>query len=65
MFAFLRSNLYPASIAKNPELRGRINDIRFGLVSSTTKMRANVNTGNLPLCEIERDPVVLSEILLK
>ena len=65
MFAFLRSNLYPASIAQNPELRGRIHDIRFGLVSSTTKMRANVNTGKPPLCEIERDPVVLSEILLK
>ena len=65
MFAFLRSNLYPASIAQNPELRSRLGRIRFGLVSTTAKMRANVNAGNRPLCDIERDPVVLAEILLK
>ena len=65
MFAFLRSNLYPVSIAQNPELRSRLDDIRFGMVSSAVKMRANVNAGTNPLCDIERDSVVLSEILLK
>ena len=65
MFAFLRSNLYPVSIAQNPELRSRLDDIRFGMVSSAVKMRANVNAGTKPLCDIERDSVVLAEILLK
>lgn len=65
MFAFLRSNLYPVSVIQNPELRARLDAIRFGLVSSAAKMRANVNMEQLPLNDIERDPLVLSEIVLK
>ena len=65
MLAFLRSNLYPVSVIKNPELRVRLDAIRFGLVSSAVKMRANVNTDQPPLNDIERDPLVLSEIILK
>jgi len=65
MFAFLRSNTYPKSTTQNPELRGRLNDIRFGLVSSSVKMRANINANKPPLHEIALDPVVLSEILFR
>jgi hypothetical protein len=65
MFAFLRSNLYPESVIQNPELRARLDAIRFGLVSSAAKMRANVNMEQPPLNDIERDPLVLSEIILK
>jgi hypothetical protein len=65
MLAFLRSNLYPVSVIQNPELRARLDAIRFGLVSSAVKMRANVNTNQPPLNDIERDPIVLSEIILK
>ena len=65
MFSFLRSNLYPVSVIRNPELRSRLDAIRFGLVSSAAKMRANVNTDQSPLNDIERDPLVLSEIILK
>ena len=65
MFAFLRSNTYPKSTTQNPELRGRRNDIRFGLVSSSVKMRANINANKPPLHEIALDPVVLSEILFR
>jgi hypothetical protein len=65
MFAFLRSNLYPVSVIQNPELRARLDAIRFGLVSAAAKMRANVNTDQSPLNCIERDPIVLSEIILK
>jgi hypothetical protein len=65
MLAFLRSNLYPISVIQNPELRARLDAIRFGLVSSAVKMRANVNTDQPPLNDIERDPIVLSEIILK
>lgn len=65
MFAFLRSNLYPVSVIQNPELRARLDAIRFGLVSSAAKMRSNVNTDQSPLNDIERDPLVLSEIILK
>ena len=71
MFAFLRSNLYPASISQQPELKSRLDAIRFSLVSNTIKIRANVKQGKLPLSDIETDETgdinvaALAEIMLK
>jgi len=71
MFAFLRSNLYPASISQQPELKSRLDDLRFLLVSNTIKIRANVKQGKLPLSELETDEAgnvnvaALAEIMLK
>lgn len=71
MFAFLRSNLYPASIIQQPELKSRLDDLRFLLVSNTIKIRANVKQGKLPLSELETDEAgnvnvaALAEIMLK
>jgi hypothetical protein len=71
MFAFLRSNLYPASINQQPELKSRLDAIRFSLVSNTIKIRANVKQGKLPLSDIETDEAgnvnvaALAEIMLK
>ena len=71
MFAFLRSNLYPASIGQQPGLKSRLDDLRFLLVSNTIKIRANVKQGKLPLSELETDEAgnvnvaALAEIMLK
>ena len=71
MFAFLRSNLYPASISQQPELKSRLDNIRFLLVSNTIKIRANVKQGKLPLSDLETDEAgnvdiaALAEIMLK
>lgn len=75
MFAFLRSNLYPASIRQQPELKSRIDALRFLLVSNSAKIRENTKQGKSPLSEMDvnaSDPTdaainvaALSEIMLK
>ena len=73
MFAFLRSNLYPTSIAQQPELKSRIDTLRFLLVSNSAKIRENMKHRKSPLSDIELDDdaaanvnvAALSEILLK
>jgi hypothetical protein len=75
MFAFLRSNLYPASTIRQPELKSRINTLRFLLVSTSSKIRENTKHGKAPLSEMEvhatdaTDDAInvaaLSEIILK
>ena len=73
MFAFLRSNLYPTSIAQQPELKSRIDTLRFLLVSNSAKIRENTKHRKSPLSDIELDDdaaanvnvAALSEILLK
>ena len=74
MLAFLRSNRYPAAITTQPELKDRLNDIRFVMVSNASKIRANVKQGKPPLSDIadnETDQAgiinvaALSEIMLK
>jgi hypothetical protein len=75
MIAFLRSNRYPAATTTQPELKDRLNDIRFVMVSNTSKIRANVKQGKPPLSDIADletgaeagiiNLAALSEILLK
>jgi hypothetical protein len=72
MFAFLRSNLYPTSIAQQPELKSCIDTLRFLLVSNSAKIRENTKHRKSPLSDIQLDDAAanvsiaaLSEILLK
>ena len=74
MFAFLRSNLYPAAIINRPELKNRLDAIRYVMVSNSGKIRANVKQGKPPLsdiAELEIDETgiinvaALSEIMLR
>ena len=71
MFGFLRSNLYPAAIINRPELKNRLDAIRYVMVSNSGKIRANVKQGKSPLSDLEIDEsgiinvAALSEIMLR
>lgn len=48
MLAFLRSNLYPTAIAQQPELKARMDQLRFTLLSRSMKIRDNIKNGIQP-----------------
>lgn len=71
MFAFLRSNLYPASVSQNLELRSRIDELQSLMRSNAVKIRTNTKCGKRPLSDLETTAgdaaniASLTEILLK
>ncbi len=74
MLAFLRSNLYPTGISQQPELKARLDELRFTLLSHSMEMRNNVKNGISPVSDSDDavktgDPIIqtaaAAEIILK
>jgi len=49
MLAFLSSNLYPTGISQQPELKARLDELRYTMLSHSMEMRNNVKNGIPPV----------------
>ena len=75
MLAFLRSNLYPTGISQQPQLRARLDELRFTMLSHSMEIRNKVKRGIPPVSGSDSDskyggdPVIetaaVAEIILK
>jgi hypothetical protein len=73
MLAFLRSNMYPTGISQQPELRARLDELRYTMLSRTIEMRDKVKRGIPPVSASDSkaggDPLIesaaVAEIILK
>jgi hypothetical protein len=74
MLAFLRSNLYPTGISQQPELKTRLDELRFTILSRSMKIRNNIKHGIPPVSGSDDavktgDPIIqtaaAAEIILK
>jgi len=73
MLAFLRSNLYPTGISHQPELRARLDELRYTMLSYSMEIRDKVKRGIPPVSASDSkaggDPLIesaaVAEILLK
>ena len=73
MLAFIRSNLYPTGILHQPELKARLDELRYTILSRSIEMRNKVKRGIPPVSGSDSkagsDPLIetaaVAEILLK